>query len=383
MKSIHIITLQIMILFMGCSSGNYGVEKKSDRDARLVQSFAQNLTLKQIESFVSQVDQLQIKSNQYCKTSETSTSLTDLRQQWAEAMETYHFIEVLLYSPHTTFEDSSPYRFIYTHLPPQNAEKEIRKQIKRAFKQQENYQMLRPLSHSTGLNSLENLFFNILEADKKLTSDSGECIFLLYTTRTLFKRAVNLQSDWMDFELDYINSPDGQTSLKKIINSFIDHVIEFTDRQLKDLRLAAPLGLKQKEYPCESPDSCSDEYLEHPFYFHKKMALEAPLKILVQLFEEQNSSDLKSSSFSFADYLNEDNSSTVKTSSSQLRKVLNIVQELPGGDAYTELFETKEIKGSKINNVLIELKKFTDWLKIDFVLEMETKLPGAVQGDAD
>lgn len=372
-------------LIAGCSSSLNEGPQKVDQGGQLVENLVSKYTDQYMVNFQRQTFELHQQASKLCSSEALKKNLEELQGQWAKAMTTYHKLKVVMYAPESVLdeEETSPLRFIYRALPPARAENFIRRQIKAANAQQENYEMKRPLSHSTGLNALENLLFNILEADTSFTDNSGECVFLTYTTRKLSERVAELTLQWEENELKRLKSSVGQAEVRDNLAAFTSHVVAYTEKNLKSLRIAAPLGLRPDKHPCE--EVCAAEYLEHPYYPNRKIALVAPLEVISELFADSDDKAQQSSlKVNFTSYLKNKNPNLKSQSSLfALNEALELSRLLPEGEDYFVAFYGNVNDHKEAQFILDSLTKFTNWLKSDFLMEMNTEIPQPVQGDND
>ena len=151
------------------------------------------------------------------------------------------------------------------------------------------------------------------------------------------------------------------------------------------------MGLR-KEIQCPK-NNCAGLYLEHPF---SAMAREAVIENLRAISDVLSGKVLDDgeSGFGYKSYFEQ--SGNLEENRSLIIGAKDLISQwesLPEGDAYFQLFsETNEVV-SKSSNPLEEsgeilalygnLKEITDWMKGDFVVDLNTNLPGSVQGDND
>ena len=370
-------------LVTGCSDSVDPVQAPLDRNGLIVETYSQRLTQTYFQSLVNNTDQLDQKAKSICSETSTGVTLDKLRGQWANAMVDYHRLKVLLYAPESSVAEfsESPLRFIYSPYPSKRAENFINRQIKKAGEDKELFTMKRLLSHSTGFNALENLLFNIFADREGLESDSGDCYFLKYTTSTLKDRVAGLFSQWNQSELASIKSAAGAVGVNDTLKQMSAHVVAFTDRVFKDQSILAPMGLKQEIHPCDD-QPCVSKYLEHPFYPDRKISIVAPLEVLSKLFIAGSSSEKAFANlYTFEEYIGK--SDIFEKSSGGLNKALNLAKNLPEGDLFPTAFDNEAGTANSGLEILRNLEAFTDWLKVDFLLELNTELPKSYQGDSD
>ncbi len=379
----------VIATFVGCSSSDAPTIKdpkssgfQADRDWLLVQSVSNNLITDRMNSLVDQTTFLESKVQKAC--TQSTFDLSELREIWSQAMFDFHYLDALTFGPVASFDENSPLRFIYSH-PPVNAPQYIAREIAKASEKKESYKMPRPLAHSIGLNALEYVLFNPQSESLNLTSESGECHYLKFILADLKARVIEYRTLWMQEEVAFINSVEGRTRLPEVIGRLASHIIVYTDKLLKDRKLGGPLGLQQKLFPCENALECQSIYLEHPFYPESKIALEAPLHALNDLFNGLPLKQSNEKTYSLNEYLISLNESNRNNPSTQLSDWLNQVDQLPTGDGFKDKFNKFKAsdKYNSMFQLLQEIRTLTTWLKTDFLIELNSSLPEPAQGDTD
>ncbi len=369
----------------GCSSSLDEGPQQVDLGGQLVETLAVEYTDRYMGEFSRHTKILHEQAESLCSTDAPEKSLEQIQSQWEKAMIAYHKLKVVMFAPESVLneEENSSLRFIYRPLPPARAERFIRRQIRSAADQKQDYVMNRPLSHSTGLNALENLLFNILEKEPNFADNSGECVFLTYTTRKLNERAEELTLGWKNNEFARLKSAQGKAEVQSNLAAYTSHLVAYTDKNLKSLGIAAPLGQRPERHSCE--ENCATEYLEHPFYPDRKISLVAPLEVIHQLFVDSSGKSIDPKpAINYTTYLSETNPNLKsKSYLDGLTAALELSRLLPSGAAYFDAFDGS-ISGEKDAELILDnLTKFTNCLKFDFLLEMNTEIPQPVQGDND
>ncbi len=389
MKLAGLLAIQILILFTGCAAEQGDSSPRVDSDLMLVESVVEDYTLNTVNSFVDNVDQLNQQSQSMCQNADNEVSLEDLRAAWEKAMSSFHRSEVLVYSlKELMLEEDAPLGFIYTPLPSLRAANSIRKEIALIDEQEgseKKYSLLRPRSQLLGLNALEALFFEILKEQDVVAPGSGDCVYLTFVTEDLMERAQNYREQWLVEELAAVQSTNGRTKVQATIRQLTTHIISYVDTRLKNKKIAIPVGLKQYDDLAEAKKARRKETVEHPYFPNKKIALLEPLLVLDRLFNAGGEKQGASSFFGFRSYLENQRKNKALFQNADILALLAMVKELPDGPAYEELFSSSadaEV-AQPVLDIFSRTQNFTEWLKVDFLVEMQANLPKAVQGDND
>ncbi|MEM7646023.1 MAG: hypothetical protein AAF203_03865, partial [Pseudomonadota bacterium] len=192
---------------------------------------------------------------------------------------------------------------------------------------------------------------------------------------------------------DFVVTANGISQTDTLFSNFVKDLVVFADKILKDQKMAASLGLKVTEsYPCSKGKDCH-EYLEHPY---SGLAREALIKNLEAIDHAFNGSKNKSATiydFSLNRYLEEAGVTITKDNKGvQVSELIETFSALPEGSAFYGLFANAYTdsdsdlvikESNQAFQAFQELKQLTDWLKTDFVMDLNTNLPGTVQGDND
>ena len=132
--------------------------------------------------------------------------------------------------------------------------------------------------------------------------------------------------------------------------------------------------------------------MEHPYALIGKEALAQNVKALKEAFFGKRNDD-GTAGFGFVSYLVASQASTdISQLSANFNQVELNLNDVPGGQDFYDLFEDfyvtddSEVAQDQNNYAYLlyqSTKKVTDWLKTEFVVDLNTGLPGSVQGDND
>lgn len=391
MKSTHLvygIIYFIIAAFVGCSSSLAPTEvdprargAQADKDWHLVQTFNDELVLPRLKSLESELKEMRRQWAHSCD--EGQLAMGDLRHSWERAIHDWHYLTTLTFAPNTVMEESSPLRFIYSPSTA-NAPTFIQREMARAGQLKESYKMSRPLGHSLGFQALEYLLFSwvpLSQNQHPVSADRGECYYGHYVLLDLTERIKGFTLGYQNSELAFARSVEGQTRLPEIIGRLAAHVVMFTDQVLKDRRLAAPMGQSTDLYPCSGIEECANSYIEHPYYPDKKIALRAPLQALNDLFNGRLKLNEKARTYAFRDYFASIPGSQTIAMADLIAQMESTVLNWPAGNAYINQF--KLTASSPVNNLYRQSQKVSRWMKTDFLMDLNSSLPQAVQGDTD
>lgn len=377
----------IFALFMGCSLSRDGsspsFKKAIDKDKKLVEHIVLDIVDPGIKAFESHVGHLNSQVSVACNESEVSVK--KLRRLWFDAMMDFHYLEVLAFGP-LGAGDGIVKKRIYS-LPVMGQSALIDREIKVASRRGSDYRQNRTRHYLIGLDAIEYILFEYLKDADVINSKNSACNYLGFVTEKLHSQVKQLTENWQIEEVDFIQSPEGQTRMRESVKRITDSLVSFGDKGIKDEKVRNPMG---RGSPCPE-NNCARLYLEHPFSGTAKEALVENLKALSDALSGKTLSDGKRG-FGYDSYLShlgvseKNRSMIVRTQS-----LLNKWEKLPGGEDYFNLFsEINQSLGSgqpppdnDIVRLYDDLKKLTDWLKKGFVADLNTGLPGSVQGDND
>ena len=377
----------MLVLFIGCSSSRNDSSLLStpiiDKDKKLVEHIVFDIADPRMKSFGSHVKHLNSQVSVACETGEVS--VMELRKLWLSAMMDFHYLESLAFGP-LGAKEGTVKKQIYS-LPFMGQNILIEREIEMAFRRGSNYRQNRTRNYLIGLDAIEYVLFEYFKDVDVIKSENSACNYLSFITEKLFSQVKKLTEKWQIEEVNFIQSPEGQTRMRESIKRITDSLIVFADKGIKDQKMRDPMG---KGKPCPE-NNCAELYLEHPFSGTAREALIENLKALSDALSGKIPPDGKQG-FGYDSYLShlgisEENRSMII----QTQFLLNEWERLPSGKDYFNLFsEINESLGASqplpdndIIRLYDELKKLTDWLKKDFVADLNTELPGSVQGDND
>lgn len=386
----------IVGLFFGCSGSLENStllpaenQKKQDSQGQFMNTVSEVLINPHMNSLVEQSVAIEEEISETCRGDKKEFQLKTLQDLWSQAMYDYHYLEALVYAPLTIFPKenftTSELDTLYSK-PKQDPTSGLRMQIRLASVQQVNYGKGTQSvpSWALGLDALEGVFFKLFVEADSLGADDGTCYFLTHVTKDMVNRVGDYQKGWLE-ERAYLQSPEGKVKLKEKINQLAQYVIKFTDQKLKAARLSAPLGLLKEQYKCLEKEECIEKYVEHPFYENPKIALQASAQALNDLFQAGKTKRLNKGTVGFDDYIKKINPTSVLLNPGEFNQLLSKIENLPKADDYRTAFLVSDEKntGTPIGNILENVNTVTQWLKTDFVSNLQAELPKAVQGDND
>lgn len=372
----------LVVVFMGCSqsstpysssyvSGIHYLDKEGDVTSYLTE----NILDQRVHSFNQNFELLNTELKVYCQTEGSELTLASFQELWWNAMADFHYLEVLPVGPLSENKKRLS-QSIYS-LPLNKQDKLIDKEIKKAAKRKEKYRLNKNKNHINGLDSLEYVLF--VQMDQS-TEPADSCYYISALMSHLNEKVEVFNEKWSEY-LVALKAPEVQTDLKDtFINMAANEVVQFVDKDLKDRKLAAPMGLKYDTvYKCRPGENCADVWLEHPFSNMAKESLLVHLQALRDIFEGPRGKGM-SSGMGLSDYLVY---SGAEPKSLGLSKMMRDFEALPEGENYKAMFDVEMNEENEIFLAYQSLQKFGSWLKVDFVADLNTELPGSVQGDND
>ena len=377
----------VILVFTGCSLENdssqhfSSSEKVIDKDKKLVEYVVFDLLKPKVESFRSQVEKLNSEITSACGEG-GGRPVHGLKQIWTGAMMDFHYLEVLAFGPYDSEERALKDK-IYS-LPVEGQAQLIEREIKKASRRGDQYRQRRSASHLTGLTSLEYVLFEHFEGISGIDDETPACPYLVFVAKELKSQTGEFVDKWKTEEMDFIKTPEGQTRIREFFKKITDSLIGFVDKGVKDRKVKKPMGLGGD---CSN---CAELHLEHPFSGLAKEALVENLRAFSEVLSGQTFEG--EAGFGYSSYLthlglSEDQLSIVGRS----HRLSVQWNQLPGGRDYFNLFAEinglgavgGSLEGKRIYQLYLDLKYLTDWLKKDFVVYLNTGLPGSVQGDND
>lgn len=384
MKYLAIIYL-VIVLFGGCSSTSSEPVSTIDKELLLSQHIMLGLMDPQMQALDRSVNNLQAKVAVGCSDKET-VAIGDLRDQWKLVMSQYHYLATFNHGP-LAIDNGAVAEFIYS-LPGELGKQQlIDREIKKAEKSQEKYKIRKEKTTILGLDSMEYVLFERLEGDEELNSALQECVYLDYLAQDIKSRVNRVSDQWRGETLPNYLSPEVQSNLKDYNAELAKGIIVYTDKVLKDQKIGAPLGLKAAEsFKCVPGESCHTLYLEHSYSESGQAALITQLRALEDVFSGQSLSG-QTKNFGFNDYLQEMDVA-LKSINFEIgqHQISQAWQALPSGAAYEQLFAEYGESNNNENPVYqayLKVRDLSSWLKTEFIVDLSSQLPGAVQGDND
>ncbi len=383
-----IASLIILGLFFGCSSSTNPAEPEAavDKDRELVNHLTETMLAPRLSTMVVEAQGLKESVARAC--SGESVEVAKLQATWKKAMQNFHYTEVFIYGPLLIEEedklgDTNPIKnVIYSLQDPDKQAAVIDREMQKAHLQQDKYK-LRTRPNIIGLDAIEYVLFAALKDQDELSETSESCIYLRAITEELVIWVDKVHSNFLSKVYNPLQTPDGQTRSRFFINQYTKGLITFTDKELKDRKLGAPLGIATSEnYDCELGVNCHTLYIEHQFSQTAHQSALANLQAIHDAFE--GTSEGTADGFGYSDYI--DNSSSDQLKSFAEERVVKRVKVLPQGADYAGAFASyqgDENPDHPAYAAYKEIQKLTTWLKTDFVAEMNAELPENVQGDND
>ena len=360
-----------------------------DKDRELVEHVIFDIVDPRLRSFQSHVESMGTQLNAVCK-GEGQIEVLELRKLWVAAIMDFHYLEALPFGP-LGDQDGKLRKRIYS-LPVVDQGLLIEREIQRAAQMGSDYRQTRVRQHLLGFDVLEYVFFEHFERpDEQINKEHQACSYMSFVHKDIHAQTERWVQRWSVEQVDFIRSPEGQSRMREVLSKITGSLILFTDKELKDKKLASAMGLR-KELQCPK-NNCAGLYLEHPFSAMAKEAVVENLRAISDVLSGKVVDDGKPG-FGYKSYFEqsgnlEENHSLITSA----RDLISRWENLPAGNAYFQLFSEANEVVSKSSNPLEEeneilelygsLKQITDWMKGDFVVDLNTNLPGSVQGDND
>ncbi len=383
-----IASLILLGLFFGCSSSTNPAESEPavDKDLELVNHLTETLVAPRLSTMAVGAQGLNESVVQAC--SGEVVEVSNLQATWDNIMQNFHYTEVFIYGPLLIEEedkmgDTNPIKnVIYSLQDPEKQAAVIDREMQKAHLQQDKYN-LRTRPNIIGLDAIEYVLFEKLKDQESLAETDESCTYLQAITAELVVWVDKIHGDFLSKVYQPLQTADGQTRARFFIDQYTKGLITFTDKELKDRKLGAPLGLATTEnYDCELGVNCHTLYIEHQFSAKAHQALLTNFQAIHDAFE--GTSDSKGTGFGYSDYIDNSNSDQLKSFAEE--RVVKRVKVLPEGAEFAEAFASYQGDESLDHPAYAaykEIQKLTTWLKTDFVAEMNAELPENVQGDND
>lgn len=381
------------------NSGRFGKRK-------LLMNLGINVISPSVERFYNDTLNLHTKTQNLClnyrdKNSVLNTEL-EVRALWEKAMESYHYLEAMMVGPMSDNDYDLRYKLYSFSLTKTNT-CSIDKEIVKLFENPNS--TFKESYNRIGLDALEYLYFSPATPSCKrprgnmsawaqrpeLERKISKCAYIQRTTKHLLNLSKDLKNSW---------HPNFGNLTKKIIengifgnldqaiNTFSDSLF-FFDKDLKDYKLAMPLGLNEE---CSTP-TCpnSVEHIKTNFSFNALYFNLLGFKALLNGQDYMNERSING--FGFDDYLVSVNASQLKVRmNSNINLTLENLSKLKGQDL-KEIASTLSKENCLITtrtNRLVEacaiyhdIKSISDDLKNDFLVYLALRAPRQAQGDND
>lgn len=385
----------ILVTFFGCSDSAQdngdNQAKIADPDLEMVSFLTGTVIQPRLTRFVDTTTSMYQSLSNTCGT-DAEVSVSELKDLWTLMMMDFHYTEVFLYGPlliadETKIGDTNPIKKVIYSL--QNSSTQmglIDKEIVNAGKKGEKYKA-RKKQNIIGLDALEYVLFSSLSERESLSGRSGECFYLRFVAQSLFERVTSLEQQYQDKVMVPLTQPEGLTRVRIYLDHLLKGMVAFADKELKDRKIAIPLGIEvnsNEKFPCVLGEDCQN-YLEHPFALMADSAVNESLQAISDAFSGKNKQ--KKIGFGFSDYLTllkgADKTGALPGLASDLKAFWTI---MPQGQDYVDAFASY-LGDDDLQNPAFEaysrLRELTSWLKTGFIVDMNTELPGNVQGDND
>ncbi len=384
-----LVVFTVLGLFFGCSDAtNQSVPTSAvDKDFELVSHLTNNMMAPHVNSMARETETLRSMINSSCTVQ--PLPVEDLRTAWKKIISQFHYTEVFLYGPLLIEEEdkkseTNPIKVVlYSLQDPSNQAAVIDREIDKAKLQGADKYKIRKRPNIMGLDAIEYVLFGRLSEQAELVAGEGDCVYLNAVTSELSVWMQKVRNDFFKKVYQPLQTSEGQANAKAFLNLYTQSLILFADQDLKDRKLAAPLGLEADDgLPCELGVDCHTLYLGHSF---SSLAQESTFTNLLAIQDAfQGTSTFGTPGFGYLTYI-EDTDSPVAKSFIQ-GDFKKRWQEMPVGEDYIQTFAS--YKGDQsLDNLAyaayVEVKKLSDWLKSSFLAEMNAELPDNVQGDND
>lgn len=383
-----LLLLITIVAFVACnSSKDSGTTDGSngptavDKDLELVTNVTKNIVTPKVQSFVGDVPVLANRIKMACQTE--GQKVSDLRALWKQTMLDYHYLETLAFGPLS--DNKGELSFHIYSWPDKTGGAVVDAQIRRLNNSPDKYVFDPNKMAGKGLDAFEHILYVRLNEGDVLDSNSEECPYFAIIAEDLEQRALDYKTAW-DAELAYIDSPDGQTSLRAYMAE-ITHALFFGEKMVKDRKLSYPLGVPSGGVSpnCIVGENCQ-MLLEHQASLLAKEAIIENIRGLTDVLSGYSQKS-KSTGFGYKDYIKELGGSTeIIEKSAKSGNQLNAWQKLPSGQEFYELvknYSSNDCAADSLCTSFNEFQEFTRWMKQDFITILNTGLPGNVQGDND
>jgi predicted lipoprotein len=373
---------------------------------KLLMNLGINVISPAVQRFYDDTLNLQITTRNLCqhyRDGQVNSHLeNEVKDYWKSAMESYHYLESMMIGPMSDNDFEIRYKlysFALTKTNKCSIDKEIVKLYDNpnaAFR--ENF-------NRVGLDALEYLYHspatyscrrprgsmaawgNLSELERK----RSKCAYIQRTTDFLTQTAKSLKDTWVPTSgnlTKQIVENNLFGNLDQAVNVF-SNALFYLDKDLKDYKLAMPLGINEDCPTATCPNSV--EHKKTTLSFKSMYYNVLGFKALLTGKDTMNVRSIDG--FGFDDYLDTVNAEDLKN-----QMLTNINTALANLKAYENKSFTDELAGldkanclnSTTTNRLVEVcalyqdvKKISDDLKNDFLVYLALKAPRNAQGDND
>lgn len=382
----------ITAMFFGCSSSSDQPETVNnvvDKDLELAQFLTEDVVAPRFASLTMGAQEFAGRVQSVCFDKEVE-QVSELQNLWTQMMLDFHYTEVFLYGPLLVDDEAKVgdtneiKKLFYSLQDYQNQATLINKEIEKAAKRKEKYKA-RSKTNITGLDSLEYVLYRGNFTEGELTSETPSCFYINFVAQDLTKRLDAFYGKFNDQVVAPLATTAGQTEVRVLWDRYSKGMIAFADKELKDRRMAVPLGIKvssTETFPCDLGVDCHSLYLEHPWSLMARESIETSMTAMSDAF-----SGGANGGFGFQKFLVTGKDTLPKTSMPGMATELSqSLKKFPAGQSYVLEFKNylgDEDPSNLAYQYFMRIRTFTTWLKTSFVVQMDAELPGNVQGDND
>lgn len=399
-------SLIVLSLFMGCStsitegprlSTDHNTDKVgggtpgslTDSDLATTQFIVMDLLDGPVNDLQSAVESLHQKTHLACASSKIP--LSDLKKDWTRAMTAFHKSEVFIFGPllqkgDANLNDENPIKeMLYSMVDPGQQALMIDREIQKAFDLKEKY---RPRSRKAilGLDALEYVFYSKDFEEGQVSAQSQPCEYLKYITADLLQRVNQLLIDWNEMVVKPLHTANGQTKGRYYLDRLTQGMVHFIDKGLKSRKVAVPLAIpisNNQSFPCKQGVDCHLKYSEHS---HSLLGRESVILNLITLEASFAGMGGDKQGFGYNQHLQALGVYNPQLDALAQHELSDYWRSLPRGANYHQTlaaYDGSTPSDNKIYQGFLLLKDFTFWLKTDFIVDINLKLPDGVQGDND
>jgi predicted lipoprotein len=373
---------------------------------KLIMNLGINVISPAVERFYNDSISLHIKSRNLCLAyklnHEASILEVEIKDLWKQTMESYHYLESMMVGPMSDNDYDLRYKLYSFSLTKTNT-CSIDKEIVKLY---ENPNITYKESYNrVGLDALEYLYFspaipsckrprgnmsnwaNLPEQNRKVS----KCAYIQRTTSHLLNLSRNFKNSWhpnFGNLTKKIIEENVFGNLDQAINTFSDSLF-YLDKDLKDYKLAMPLGMNEECSTATCPNSV--EHISTNFSFDALYFNLLGFKALINGKDYMNSRSING--FGFDDYLKTVNATELANRmNANIDITLKNLNRLKGHDfkSISANLDKQKCLETTRDNRLVEvcaiykdIKSISDDLKNDFLVYLALKAPRQAQGDND